>query len=118
MSDTLSTRLIWEGDGLHLYGKGKAIVTIVADGRWPNMWRARLPDGRLTDMANRTRAKDAAVSIALSILNSGKRTAGAKNAAGRQSSEAERSVRSLNGEIVYRLRRSIEIADEDREAQS
>ncbi|HEY7301268.1 MAG TPA: hypothetical protein VH684_25540 [Xanthobacteraceae bacterium] len=32
---------------------------------------ARLPDGRLTDMVNRTRAKDAAVSIALGMLNNG-----------------------------------------------
>jgi hypothetical protein len=33
------------------------------------MWRVRLPDGSLTDMVNRTRAKDAAVSIALRLLN-------------------------------------------------
>jgi hypothetical protein len=33
------------------------------------MWRVRYPDGRLADMVNLTRAKDAAVSIALSLLN-------------------------------------------------
>jgi hypothetical protein len=64
--------LEWKGDGLHLHGKGKPIVTIVPDGKYPNMWRVCHPDGRLTDMVNRTRAKDAAVSIALGILNSRK----------------------------------------------
>ena len=63
------TALQWKGDGLHLYGKGKPVVAIVPDGRWPSMWRVRLPDGRLTDMANRTRAKDEAASIALGVLN-------------------------------------------------
>ena len=63
--------LEWKGDGLHLRGKGKTIVAIVPDGKYPNMWRVRCPKG-LPDMVNRTRAKDAAVSIALSILNSRK----------------------------------------------
>jgi hypothetical protein len=65
-----SKDLTWKGDALHLYGKGKPIVMIVPDEKYPAvMWRVRLPDGRLTDMVNRTRAKDAAISIALSILN-------------------------------------------------
>jgi hypothetical protein len=34
------------------------------------MWRIRFPDGRLSDMANLTRAKDAAVACALRSLNS------------------------------------------------
>jgi len=33
------------------------------------MYRVRLPDGRLTDIVNLTRAKDAAVSLALASLN-------------------------------------------------
>jgi hypothetical protein len=33
------------------------------------MWRVRRPDGTLTDMLNRTRAKDAATSIAVAMLN-------------------------------------------------
>jgi hypothetical protein len=32
---------------------------IVPDGRWPGMFRLRLPDGSLSDMVNLTRAKDA-----------------------------------------------------------
>jgi hypothetical protein len=35
------------------------IVSIVADSVWPNMYRLRFPDGRLTDMVNLVRAKDA-----------------------------------------------------------
>jgi hypothetical protein len=32
---------------------------IVADQHWPNMWRIVFPDGRLSDMLNITRAKEA-----------------------------------------------------------
>jgi hypothetical protein len=35
------------------------IVAIVPDAKWPNMYRLRFPDGRLTGMVNLTRAKDA-----------------------------------------------------------
>jgi hypothetical protein len=38
------------------------------------MYRVRF-DGRLTDMVNLTRAKDTAVSLALSVLNNPKRVA-------------------------------------------
>jgi hypothetical protein len=34
-------------------------VTVVPDADWPGMWRVRMPDGRLTDMVNLSRAKDA-----------------------------------------------------------
>ena len=34
------------------------------------MYRVQLPDGRLTDMANLTRARDAACSLALAAFNS------------------------------------------------
>jgi hypothetical protein len=61
--------LEWRGDGLHLHGKGKPVMTIEPDAKYPAMWRVQLPDGHLTDMVNRTRAKDAAMSIALGILN-------------------------------------------------
>jgi hypothetical protein len=60
--------LEWVGDVLHL-GKGRALVTIERDAKYPQMWRVRRPDGSLTDMVNRTRAKDAACSIALAMLN-------------------------------------------------
>jgi hypothetical protein len=34
------------------------VVSIVRDAKWPNMYRLRLPDGRLTDLLNLVRAKD------------------------------------------------------------
>jgi|SRR5690242_18241960 hypothetical protein len=39
-------------------------VSVVADCKWPGMWRVRMRDGRLSDMVNLTRAKDAAVAHA------------------------------------------------------
>ena len=43
------------GDGLYLDGKGRAIVTIEPDAKYPDvMWRVRLPSGELSDMVNRT----------------------------------------------------------------
>ena len=36
---------------------------------WPGMWRVRLPGGHLSDIANLTRAKDAAQLLALATLN-------------------------------------------------
>jgi hypothetical protein len=34
--------------------------TVIPDSEWPSMYRIRRPDGSLTDMANLTRARDAA----------------------------------------------------------
>ena len=49
----------WNSRELH---RGRQIVaTIEPDKVWPKMWRVRLPNGWLSDMANLTRAKDAAV---------------------------------------------------------
>jgi hypothetical protein len=45
------------------------VVRIVPDKTYPTMWRIELPDGRPTDMVNRARAKDAALSIACDVLN-------------------------------------------------
>jgi hypothetical protein len=36
-------------------------ITVQPDGEWPGMWRARAPDGPLSDMVNLARAKDAAI---------------------------------------------------------
>jgi len=46
------------------------LAAVEPDSEWPGMWRVRLPDGDLSDMANRTRAKDAAQLLALATLNS------------------------------------------------
>jgi hypothetical protein len=36
------------------------------------MWCVRMPEGHVSDMANRARAKDAAQALALAALNGGK----------------------------------------------
>ena len=60
--------LAWIGDNLHL-GRGRRLLGIVPDVSYPEMWRVELPDGHLTDMVNRVRAKDAAMAHALRMLN-------------------------------------------------
>src|SRR5262245_20960112 len=43
------------------YGRShEPLVHIAPDGVYPNMWRIHWPDGRISDMVNLTRAKDAA----------------------------------------------------------
>ena len=59
-------RLRWEGDSL--LGSGRVVATVEADAEYPTLWRVRLPDGHLSDMVNRTRAKDAAETLALATL--------------------------------------------------
>jgi hypothetical protein len=40
------------------------LMTPLPDDAWPGMWRIQWPDGRCSDMANLSRAKDAAAAIA------------------------------------------------------
>jgi hypothetical protein len=47
----------------------RLLATIEPDGTWAGMFRVRLPSGHVTDMVNVTRAKDAAISLALAALN-------------------------------------------------
>jgi hypothetical protein len=62
-----SCELTWRGDKL-CFGQ-RAVVSIVPDDQYPTMWRVQQPDGTISDMVNKMRARDAARSIALSILN-------------------------------------------------
>src|SRR5262249_44335053 len=87
-SHQLAWRTIENGFALHRWQAKTPLLHVVPDTPYPGMWRIRSPDGRLTDMASLTRAKDAAVSIAVETLNAGKR--------GRQSSLEAAPVR-LNG---------------------
>jgi hypothetical protein len=57
-------------EGLELWLGSRVLVTIERDGEYPELWRVRLADGHLTDMVNLSRAKDAAVCLAVSALNS------------------------------------------------
>jgi hypothetical protein len=60
--------LKWDGDKLRLLS-GRLLATVEPDQKWNGMWRVRLPGGYLSDMLNRTRARDAAISLALGVLN-------------------------------------------------
>jgi hypothetical protein len=62
--------LTWRGERLVLRAGGRAgpVVELVPDSTYPGMWRIRTPDGSLSDMLNRTRARDAARSILLGLL--------------------------------------------------
>jgi hypothetical protein len=59
--------LKWEGD--RLYFRNRFMASIERDSKYPNMWRVRLPDGGLPDMANISWARDAARALALAQLN-------------------------------------------------
>ena len=49
----------------HLYfGRKSTGVSVVPDSDWLGMWWVRGKDGRLSDMANLARAKDAAPTLA------------------------------------------------------
>jgi len=65
-----SSELNWNGDRLCL--GDREIVRVIRDAAYPRMWRVRKPDHRLTDMVNKTRAKDAAYGYALGALNEGR----------------------------------------------
>lgn len=61
-----------EAGGVHVLRLGKrttALLHVVLDKSYPSMWRIRFADGSLSDMANLTRAKDAALHIAVATLN-------------------------------------------------
>ena len=71
MRSYANCELVWRGDRLALKSGRRAspAVEIVPDDSYPGMWRVRTPDGSLSDMVNRARARDATRSILLGILN-------------------------------------------------
>ena len=50
----------------------KALAHIVPDKTYPGMWRVLRPDGSLSDMVNKTRAKDVAWGLAENTVYLGK----------------------------------------------
>jgi hypothetical protein len=60
--------LHWKDNGLYL-GTRLTGYGVVQDERYPSMWRVRYPDGSLSDIVNRTRARDGARCLALAVLN-------------------------------------------------
>ena len=53
---------VWQGN--RLVFRRRVVATVVPDRQWPSMWRARLPSGLVSDLANLSRAKDAARTLA------------------------------------------------------
>jgi hypothetical protein len=66
-----SKDLEWKGNRLTVLSRGRnsPAVEIIPDAQWPGMWRVKRPDGSVTDMVNRSRARDAAKAILLGVLN-------------------------------------------------
>jgi hypothetical protein len=64
--------LTWTGNELR-YGR-RVVATIEPDAEWPKLYRVRLSNGHLTDLVNRTRAKDAARCLAITHLNGPRET--------------------------------------------
>jgi hypothetical protein len=60
-TDNVRRDAVWRGDILFI-GRHR-LASIESDPIWPGMWRAKIGD-HLTDLCNRTRAKDAALTIA------------------------------------------------------
>jgi hypothetical protein len=62
-----------------LRGSTSPILHIVPDADWPGMWRVRMPDGTLSDMVNKSRAKYAAIKAAEEVLLEKRRAVSNKN---------------------------------------
>jgi hypothetical protein len=58
----------WRGHTLVL-PSGRVLATVEPHPRWPTAYRARLRSGFESDVLNFTRARDAAVALALAELN-------------------------------------------------
>jgi hypothetical protein len=62
--------LLWDGFDLRSRTKrGGILATIKPAPDWPAVYRVHMADGYVTDMVNLTRARDAAVCLALGALN-------------------------------------------------
>jgi hypothetical protein len=70
-SDTFTTAKTSSGPAtIFVYSAhGRVVATIEPAETWPSMWRVRLPKRRPSDMVNRARAREAAVSLVLANLN-------------------------------------------------
>ena len=73
-----SKDLTW--NGLELRHGKRLVATVIQEPEWPGVYRSPIwpkmyrvqIDGKLTDMVNLTRAKDAAITLALAGLNRGR----------------------------------------------
>jgi hypothetical protein len=47
---------------------GRVVAELKPDKHYPKLWRIHMPDGRVSDMVNRTRAREAAVIWASAVM--------------------------------------------------
>src|SRR5262245_39372287 len=57
------TKTVPQTIALYYGGSRRPLIYVVPDDRRPGMWRLAWPDGRLSNLVNLARAKDAAVAI-------------------------------------------------------
>jgi hypothetical protein len=67
--------LSWEGLTIRLGKRGHVLAYVIPDPDWPNMYRVQMPGRDLSDTVNLSRAKDAAVCLALASVNVAKEAA-------------------------------------------
>jgi hypothetical protein len=61
---------VWINNQLYRSGSKKPLATIEPDLlAYPNMWRVKMPDGRISDLTNKVRAMDTAIAAAMKDLN-------------------------------------------------
>jgi hypothetical protein len=61
--------LCWDGTVLRRRGRRAVLGLIERDQTFPWLWRVRLPSGRVTDLLNRTRARDLACATAVAVFD-------------------------------------------------
>jgi hypothetical protein len=60
--------LKWKDDRLML-GTRNTGAKVIADSKWPNMYRVEFPPGVISDMTNYSRARDAAMELVIHHMN-------------------------------------------------
>jgi hypothetical protein len=68
-SRALTWRKTASGHALYLRDRGQPLATVEPEAQHVGMWRVRMPDGWVSDMANLARAKDAAIRSVLFVFN-------------------------------------------------
>ena len=68
-ASALTWRKTASGHAIYLRDRGKPLATVEPDAQPVGMWRIRMPDGWVSDMANLSWAKQGAIRSVLSILN-------------------------------------------------
>jgi hypothetical protein len=74
--------LVWHKTkgGQVLLAHGRTVASIEPDTKYPTMWRVRMPDGRLSDMARLEWAKEGAIETVLAELSRRKTASGGPTA--------------------------------------